>query len=586
MLWETGKRWAFGPSLGPRPGRSSRVRTSGSTAFLRLAHRLMAPRGSAFHHRKDEIFLERFTISAWREYELWLFRNRNFTLHKLKELNKRVNNFKSKPKVSIIMPVYNPDPHELRQAIDSVLWQAYPHWELCIVDDCSDNLDYLKALYRLSDRRIKIKVKNENTGIADTSQHALEMATGKYIALMDQDDELYPDALYSFIDILQRREVDFFYSDRDMISPNEGRYMHLFKPDWSPEYLLSFNYTSHFEIYKKSLVLDVGGFRKGYEGSQDYDLTLRITEQTNKIYHHPMILYSWRQSQSSIASNPNMKSYIFQSGIKAIADTVRRRNLPVTGVTEDETLWRGHYKITWDNSIKSGKKIFLIMIGRCLEETVRLRNLFEDAMRSFDVEFISTDYDIENINKALKNIHRDGYVYFCDDNVIEIVSDGLIDTMGYLTIDGVSVVGCKFIDSENKIFNVGLSIATSGKLLFSYRGSPRDEKGYGGVTMMPRNVSLVFPSFWGCKSSVLQERNFLCSGKGYFYSVMNFFKMIIKSGERITCVPYMCLRIDKDRLNYDEETNAFLDQWMEEGLKDKYYNPNLTDIYEDFGLKV
>ena len=540
----------------------------------------------AFLYKKDESFLERFTLSEWSEYELWLFRNRNFTLHKLKELNKKVNKFKIKPKVSIIMPVYNPDPYEFRQAIDSVLWQVYPYWELCLVDDCSDNLNYLKVLGRLVDRRIKIKVKNKNTGIAETSQDALEMATGEYIALMDQDDELYPDVLYSFVNILQSSEIDYFYSDRDMISSGGKRYMHFFKPDWSPEYLLSCNYASHLEIYNKGPVLDVGGFRKDYEGSQDYDLTLRVTEQTDKIYHYPVALYSWRQSQSSVASNHDIKSYAYKSGIKAITDTVKRRNLPAKNVTEHHSLWRGHYKIIWDDKVLSKRKIFLITVCRDPGETDRLRQLFENAKGSFDIKFISTDYNIKNINGVLEDIHRDGYVFFCDDNVTEVVTVGLVDMLGYLSIDGVGAVGCKFVDSDNKIFNVGLSVTISGKILFSYRGSPVDEEGYGAVASVPRNVSLVFPSFWGCKSFLLQERRFLCSGKGYFHSVMNFFKMIIKSGERITCVPYMCLRIDKDRLNYDNEMNVFLDQWAKEGLKDKYYNPNLTDIYEDYGLKI
>lgn len=540
----------------------------------------------AFLYKEDEAFLEQFTLSEWSEYELWLFRNRNFTLHKLKELNKRVKKFEIKPKVSIIMPVYNPDPYEFKQAIDSVLWQVYPYWELCIVDDCSDNLNYLKVLGRLVDRRIKIKAKNKNTGIANTSQDALEMATGKYVALMDQDDELYPDALYSFVNILQSRELDYFYSDRDMLSPNRERYMHFLKPDWSPEYLLSCNYVSHLEIYNKNLILDVGGFRKDYEGSQDYDLTLRVTEQTDKIYHHPMVLYSWRQSQTSVASNHDMKSYAWKSGRKAVADTAKRRNLPAKEVIECQDLWRGHYKIIWDEELLSKRRIFLITVGRDLSETDRLRQLFENAVGSFNVEFISTDYKIENINKALKHIHREEYVFFCDDSVTEVVTAGLIDMLGYLSIDGVGAVGCKFVDSDNTIFNVGLSITISGKILFSYRGNPVDEKGYGAIASVPRNVSLVFPTFWGCKSSLLQEKGFLCSDKDYSYSVMNFFKMIIKSGKRITCVPYMCLRVDRDRLNNDDGMNTFLDQWMEEGLKDRYYNPNLTDMYEDYGLKL
>lgn len=540
----------------------------------------------AFLYEEDEGFLKRFTNSEWSEYELWLFRNRLFTLHKLKEMYREAMGFKIKPKISIIMPVYNPVPSEFKHTIDSILWQIYPHWELCIADDLSDNKDYLKILGRFRDRRVKVFLRKEHSGIADTSQYALKMATGEYIALMDQDDELHPDAFFSFVKILQAQDVDFFYSDRDMISPQGKRYMHFFKPGWSPEYLLSCNYATHLEIYNKNLILNVGGFRRDYEGSQDYDLVLRATEQTDRIYHHPMVLYSWRQSLVSVASNLETKSYAYRSGVKALTDAVKRRGLQVKEVIENPDLWRGHYRIIWDEEILSDNKIFLITIGRNEKETNRLKQLFEGIADSLSIEFISTDYSIENINKALKSIHQEGFVFFCDDTVTEIVSSGLIDMLGYLSIDGVDAVGCKFLDFDNKIFSVGLSMTTSGRVLFSYRGSSNNEEGYGAVASVPRNVSAVFPSFWGCKISVLRERNYLRSGKSYIDSAMSYFMEIIKSGKRITCVPYMCLRVDKGRLNYDDDMKAFTDQWIKEGMKDKYYNPNLTDIYEDYGIKL
>ena len=133
--------------------------------------------------------------------------------------------------------------------------------------------------------------------------------------------------------------------------------------------------------------------------------------------------------------------------------------------------------------------------------------------------------------------------------VIEIVSDGLIDMLGYRSIDGVGIAGCKFLDQNNNIFNAGLSITSSGNILFPYKGSFLDEVWYGAMTTVPRNVSLVFPSFWGCKSTLLQENGYLENNKGYFHSIMNFFKSIIISGEEITCVPYMCLKVEKDKLD-------------------------------------
>ncbi len=543
-------------------------------------------RSPAFLKEADEGFLEKFTSSEWKEYELWLFRNRHFSVNNLRKMYKKARGFKTRPKISIIMPVYNPDTLEFKHTIDSILWQAYPYWELCIADDVSDNLGYLDILRETGDRRIRVHTCKQHSGIAGTSQYALKMATGEYVALMDQDDELYPDALFAFVNSLQHHEIDYFYSDRDMISPQGKRYMHFFKPGWSPEYLLSCNYATHFEIYKKSLISDIGGFRTDYEGSQDYDLVLRATERTERIYHHPMVLYSWRQSQGSVASDLELKSYAFRSGVKAVKDAVKRVNLKVEDVVENPDIWRGHYRIIWDKEGFSDKKIFFITIGRDEKETNRLKQLFKKVDSSFKLSFISADYNIGSINKALRSINQEGYVFFCDDTVTEIVSQGLIDMLGYLSIDGVDAVGCKFLDLDNKIFNAGISITDSGKVLFSYRGNAHDEPGYGAVASVPRNVSAVFPSFWGCRVSSLKERGYLRSGRGYINSALNYFIEIMRSGKRITCIPYMCLRVDEKKLNFEEDISAFKSLWIREGMRDKYYNPNLSDVSEDYGIKI
>lgn len=540
----------------------------------------------AFEYEENEDYLKKIVFSEWSEYELWLFRNRLFTIQSLKNLYRKARQFKNKPRVSILMPVYNPDPFEFRQSINSILWQCYPEWELCLVDDYSDNKDYLKPLGRFRDRRIKVQLKSYRGGITDTIQKAFEMASGEFVALMDQDDELYPDAIFSFVELLQNTDIDYFYSDRDMISPQGKRYMHFFKPDWSPEYLLSFNYLSHFEIYNKQIIQDAGGFREECEGSQDYDLALRVTERTNKIYHHPMVLYSWRQSLKSIAYDQDIKSYVYASGIRAINDAVKRRSLLVEEIVEENSLWRGHYRIVWDKRFFSDKRITFIVIGQNEEEICRLNKLFDFLRDSFpNIRFFSTNHNVHNINSILRNID-DEYVFFCDDSVADIVSSGFIDMLGYLSISGVAAVGCKFIDLNETIFNVGLSITNSGDILFNYRGSPLSEQGYGAVAAVPRNVSSVFPAFWGCKISSLRKNEYLNEDGDYFSSALDFFIDIQKSDERLVCMPYMCLKIYTDRIKYEDSSTFFKKRWLREGLKDKYYNPNLTDTHEDFGIKI
>lgn len=541
----------------------------------------------AFLYEEDESYLRRFTDSDWSEYKHWLLRNRLFTLFQVREMYRKAGSFKKKPKISVVMPVYNPDPSEFINAIQSLLWQTYANWELCIADDVSKSRDYLRLLGRFRDRRIKLFFLPARSGIAGASQYALDRATGDYIALMDQDDELYPDAMYTFVSTLQERDIDYFYSDRDMISPEGKRFQHFFRPDWSPEYLLSFNYVPHLEVYSRRLLLDIGGFRNKYEGSQDYDLVLRAAEKTDKIYHCSQVLYSWRQSQRSVARDLETKSYAYEAGIRALTDAVIRRKLPVEKVVEKSDLWRGHYRIIWDRNLFAGEKVTFVIISKGPDDTKRLKELLKETTDFLqNVEFVSIEFSHGEFAMPLTGVGHGGYVFFCDASVTRVVSSGLLDMLGYLAIEGVDVVGSKFLDDQNRIFNAGLSISNSGKLLFAYRGSPSDENGYGAVVSVPRNVSAIFPSFWGCKVDALRRRGGLQGSRSYFYAAMDFFRRVIKSGQRIVFVPYMCMKIDIGSLHYDSDVMLFLEDWRRDGLTDRYYNPNLSDHHEDFGIRL
>jgi hypothetical protein len=386
--------------------------------------------------------------------------------------------------------------------------------------------------------------------------------------------------------MLQKHDIDYFYSDRDMISPSGKRYMHFFKPGWSPEYLLSFNYPSHVEIYNKKHVLDVGGFRKEYEGSQDYDLALRVTEKTDKICHYPMILYSWRQSAKSIASNHETKTYIYAAGVKALADTAKRRNLSIKEVIEIPDLWRGHYKIVWDERSFSDKKIWFVTICSNTKDSNRLKHLFDGITPRLNIHFVTADHNVKNIDSALKDANQDDYVFFCNELVADVISPGFNDMLGYLSLEGVSAAGCKLIDTNNNIFAVGLSVSTSGTLIYNYRGSPSSEHGYGAVASVPRNVSIIHPAFWGSNMSVIKEKGYLKGTENYFQASMDFFTEVMKSNQRVVCVPYMCLRVDTKKIEDSDTMHAFLEKWVHAGLTDKYYNKNLTDRFEDFGLHI
>ena len=219
---------------------------------------------------------------------------------------------------SILMPVYNVQIEWLEEAIKSVKRQNYTNWELCIADDCSTDLKVRSYLETLEDERIKIQLLEKNGGISTATNAAAELAKGQYLILMDNDDELAPHALYEFYKKIKETDADVLYSDQDIID-EEGNHREPFhKPDWSYDLLLSQMYIGHLLGFRKSLFRQIGGFRSEYNGSQDYDLMLRLAENTKKIEHVPQILYYWRALPSSTAANPDSKPYAQIAGLKAI----------------------------------------------------------------------------------------------------------------------------------------------------------------------------------------------------------------------------------------------------------------------------
>lgn len=238
--------------------------------------------------------------------------------------------FSYNPKISILVPVYNVLDKHLVPCIDSVLNQTYANWELCLADDNStwENVRATLEKYR-DNEKVKIVYRTENGHISRCTNSALEVATGEYVAFLDCDDVLAPNALYEMVKCLNDNpELDFIYSDEDKIDDDgNNRHMPHFKPDWSPDTFMSHMYTSHFSIYRRTIASEIGGLRAGYEGSQDYDFTLRFTEKTDRIAHIPKILYHWRERLESTAINPGAKPYILEAAKKSKEDALERRGL-------------------------------------------------------------------------------------------------------------------------------------------------------------------------------------------------------------------------------------------------------------------
>jgi SAM-dependent methyltransferase len=262
-------------------------------------------------------------------YQRWLKKNA-VTEKRVEQIKKDIDTFKHKPKISIIMTVYNIQRPILEKALESVINQVYENWELCIVDDASPRPSVRRTLerFKAKDSRIKIKYLEKNQGMSGASNEALAMAEGEFAAFMDHDDELSADALYETARHFNKHpHHDLVYSDEDKLTMEGKRCNPVFKPNWSPRLFLTYNYLCHLVVCRTDLVREAGCFREGFEGSQDYDLWLRVTELTRNVGHIPKVLYHWRMVPGSAAAVVDAKREAFDKSRQALREAMARRGI-------------------------------------------------------------------------------------------------------------------------------------------------------------------------------------------------------------------------------------------------------------------
>lgn len=290
-------------------------------------HFLIPPRVLIKYIRSFFVVLKRGGSSAnlfinQKEYLKW-FENNSLEVENRK-------NFKYKPLISFIVPTYNVSRDLLSKCLDSLLEQTYQNFEICIADDNSPNPETRETIeeYKKKSDKIHVVYRKKNGMISEASNSAIKISRGEFIVLVDNDDVVEKEALYYIVEVLNKdKDIDMIYTDEDKID-FRGRYMEPhFKPDYSPDTLMGVNYICHLCCLRKSIVEELGGFRKKYDGAQDYDLFLRFTEKTKKIYHIEKVLYHWRQTTTSTAGGLDNKSYAYTAGANALKDALKRRGL-------------------------------------------------------------------------------------------------------------------------------------------------------------------------------------------------------------------------------------------------------------------
>ena len=533
-----------------------------------------------------------------------------------------------KPLISIVMPVFNTPPRLLRFCIDSVLAQAYPHWELCIADDASTKSHVRRVLeeYSAKDSRIKVIYRQTNGHISEASNSALRLASGEWVALLDHDDELAPHALYIVAKAINERpDAALFYSDEDKIDEEGHRYDPYFKPDWNPDLFYSHNLVTHLGVYKASLIREVGGFRKGFEGSQDYDLALRCVEKISaeQIVHIPRVLYHWRAIPGSTALGVGEKSYAAAAGKRALEEHFSRMGEADTEVQVLE--WGYRVKPTTEKDNRS--KVSLIIPTRdrvellrmCVESILRKTKYsnyeiividnqsqeaethayFDKLRNNPKIKIVSYDapFNYSKINNSAVAA-SDGEFIGLINNDIEVISpDWLGEMVSQASRKGIGAVGAMLYYPNDTIQHAGVVLGLGGVAGHVYVGKPR---GYGGQmsrAKLVQNLSAITAACLLIRRDTFDAVGGLDPTLQVAFNDIDFCLRVRQLGLRNLWTPFAELYHHESASRGYEDTpekqQRFLSEvalmtgrWGKALQQDSAYNPNLTLEGCDFSLSA
>jgi glycosyltransferase involved in cell wall biosynthesis/GT2 family glycosyltransferase len=411
-----------------------------------------------------------------------------------------IDRFRHRPTFSVLIPVYLDAKKRigsrwLRKAVESVQSQVYPLWELCLADDASTDPDLLRYLARLpADPRIKLFRRGENGHICRATNSAADLATGEFVCLLDHDDELAPHALLAVAERLQHApDADLIYSDEDKVDAAGRRYDPQFKPDWSPELLLSYNYVNHFTVIRRTVFEAAGRFRPGFEGSQDHDLLLRVTERTDRVEHVPHVLYHWRSLPDSTATAAGVKTYVHTSGRRAVEEALTRRGITAELYVPPFAEKLGLPVLALDGP-DAGPSVAVIVYGEpdAARRTVRaLRQSI--AYRSFtDYLVIDRDPPAERLNRMAAG-RTEELLLFLEAGCEPTDPRWLSRLVANLQIPGVGAVGGRIVDPNGIVRNAGLVTGMRDGLAPApaFAGLAPDAISYYFYAEVTRNVSAV-----------------------------------------------------------------------------------------------
>jgi GT2 family glycosyltransferase len=555
------------------------------------------------------------------EYRRWINR---FEPKSADLARQRQHRFALRPKVSVVVPVFNPAAEYLEAMIHSVLAQTYANWELCLADaSTAETIRPILERYQARDPRIRVTYLSENLGIAGNSNAALALAHGDLIALLDHDDTLAPFALYEVVAAINAHpDADFLYSDEDKLDSRGERVEPNFKPDWSPETLRSRNYICHLSVFRRSLIDQIGGFRPGFDGAQDYDLVLRASEVARKIVHIPQVLYHWRMHPESTAANKGSKTYAYQNGKKALQEHFQRLGIdasvhdgPILGTYQPVYHLRHQPRV----SVIIPNKDHPELLARCVDslkqssyahyELLVVENGSQRAETFAYYRELESDPRVRILawhrpfNYAAVNnfaaTQATGELLLFLNNDIESINPDWLEAMVKLAVQpGVGAVGAKLYYADDTIQHAGIVIGMGGVAGHSHLNFPRTAAGHMQRLVYTQNVAAVTGACLLMPRKVFDEVGGFDEGFVLAFNDVDLCLAVLAKGYRVVWTPDAELYhfesktrgpedTEEKQKRFKREYDLFHAKWshfLQAG--DPYYSPHFRLDRPDFALKA
>lgn len=545
------------------------------------------------------------TLVQRNKIPIFCLKRSGLSTEKIQEIREEIKQFSYLPKISIITPVYNVDEKLLKFCIDSVLEQVYENWELCLVDDASTKGQVIETLkkYAGSDDRIRIQYNEKNSGISETTNKAIKMANGEYIAFLDNDDLLSRIALFEIVKLLNKHpDADVIYSDEDKLSSDTQLCEPFFKPDWSPEYFRGVMYVGHFLTVRKTIAEKAGLLDKNFDFVQDYEFMLRLSETTNKIYHIPKILYHWRKITGSVASDTESKGDVGSIQIKAVNSHLQRLQLPAIALKSHfphrviiSPIARSKFPLV---SIIIPTKDNPELIKRCLQSIFETSTYphFEvivvdnnttneqaiDIINSYPVKKVDykAPFNFSKINNFGSGFAAGEYMIFLNNDTAIHTKEWIENLLYYVEQPDVAAAGPLLIFPDNTVQHAGVILGFRGTADHIMRNFPVDCDGYAGSLICAREVSAITAACMMVKKSLFDAVGGFNENYSIIYQDVDLCLKFLTKGYRIIYNPriiithYECSTRDKNQYDLIDK-NLLLDQWEDIIKKgDAYYNCN------------